>query len=56
MEWESLEAAASNQSKHLRLVDGLADFRDRIRARAETLDAAERLTVLRTFNFATEPS
>ena len=47
MELESLESAASNQSKYLRLVDGLADFRERIRARADTLNVAERQKILR---------
>ena len=46
-ELESLETTATNQSKYLRLVDGLADFRDRIRARADTLDVVERQKILR---------
>ncbi len=47
LELDSLEAAAADQSKYLRLVDGLADFRGRIRARAGTLDIAERQKILR---------
>jgi len=46
-ELESLETASANQSRYLRLVDGLADFRARIRARAETLDVVERQKILR---------
>ena len=43
----SLETAASDQTKYLRLVETLADFHTRLRARAETLDIAERQKVLR---------
>jgi site-specific DNA recombinase len=46
-ELESLETSAANQNKYLRLLDGLADFRGRIRARADTLDVAERQKILR---------
>ena len=46
-ELESLETAAANQNKYLRLVDGLADFRGRIGARADTVDVAERQKILR---------
>ena len=46
-ELESLETAAANQTKYLRLIDGLADFRGRIRARADTLDVVERQKILR---------
>ena len=46
-ELESLETAATNQTRYLRLVDGLADFRGRIRARADTLDVLERQKILR---------
>jgi site-specific DNA recombinase len=46
-ELESLETAVANQNKYLRLVDGLADFRGRIRARADTLDVSERQKILR---------
>ena len=46
-ELESLETAAANQTKYLRLVDGLADFRVRIRARADTLEVVERQKILR---------
>jgi len=47
LELESLETAAASRSKYLRLVEGLADFRGRIRARADTLDVAERQKILR---------
>ena len=43
----SLETAASDQTKYLRLVETLADFHARLRARAETLDVPERQKVLR---------
>jgi site-specific DNA recombinase len=46
-ELESLELATANQTKYLRLVDGLADFRDRIRARACTINVIERQKILR---------
>jgi site-specific DNA recombinase len=46
-ELQSLETAASDQTKYLRLVETLADFHTRLRARAETLDMAERQKVLR---------
>jgi site-specific DNA recombinase len=46
-ELESLETAAADRSRYLRLVDGLADFRKRIRERAETLDVVERQKILR---------
>ena len=46
-ELESLETAAANQNKYLRLVDGLADFRRQIRARADTLEVSERQKILR---------
>jgi site-specific DNA recombinase len=47
LELESLETAAASRSQYLRLVEGLADFRGRIRARADTLDVAERQKILR---------
>lgn len=46
-ELESLETTAANQTRYLRLVDGLADFRGRIRARADALDVLERQKILR---------
>jgi site-specific DNA recombinase len=46
-ELESLETAAANQNKYLRLVDGLADFCGRLRVRADTLDVTERQKILR---------
>lgn len=46
-ELESLETAAANQTKYLHLVDSLADFRGRVRARADTLDVVTRQKILR---------
>ena len=46
-ELQSLETAASDQTKYLRLVETLADFHARLRARAETLDMPERQKILR---------
>ena len=46
-ELQSLETAAGDQTKYLRLVETLADFHARLRARTETLDVAERQKVLR---------
>ena len=46
-ELQSLEVAAGSQTKYLRLVETLADFHARLRARAETLDVAERQKILR---------
>jgi site-specific DNA recombinase len=46
-ELQSLETAASDQTKYLRLVESLADFHARLRARAETLDVPERQKILR---------
>jgi site-specific DNA recombinase len=46
-ELQSLETAAAGQTKHLRLVETLADFRARLRARADTLNVTERQKVLR---------
>jgi site-specific DNA recombinase len=46
-ELESLETAAADQTRYLRLVHGLADFRARIRSSADTLDVVERQKVLR---------
>ena len=44
---QSLQAAASNHSQCLRLVETLADFRDRLRARVDTLEVTERQKILR---------
>jgi site-specific DNA recombinase len=46
-ELQSLETAASDQTKYLRLIETLADFHAQLRARGETLDVAERQKVLR---------
>jgi len=46
-ELQSLEAVAADQTKYLRLAETLADFRARLRQRAETLDIAEQQRVLR---------
>jgi site-specific DNA recombinase len=46
-ELESLETTTADQSKYLRLLDGLADFRERFRERADTLDIGERQKILR---------
>ncbi|HEY7578599.1 MAG TPA: recombinase family protein [Acetobacteraceae bacterium] len=46
-ELQSLETAAADQTKYLRLVQTLGDFRGRLRARAHTLDVAERQKILR---------
>jgi site-specific DNA recombinase len=46
-ELRSLETAAADQTKYLRLVETLSDFNTRLRARASMLDVAERQKVLR---------
>jgi len=46
-ELQSLEMAAGDQTKYLRLVETLSDFRARLRARANTLDVKERQKILR---------
>jgi site-specific DNA recombinase len=46
-ELQSLEMAAGDQTKYLRLVETLGDFRARLRARANTLDVKERQKILR---------
>jgi len=46
-ELQSLETAAADQTKYLRLVETLSDFNTRLRARADMLDVAERQKVLR---------
>ncbi len=43
----SLAEAATDQSKYLRLAETLVDFRSRLRARAESLEVAERQKILR---------
>src|ERR1035438_5465072 len=46
-ELQSLETAAGDQTRYLRLVETLADFHARLQTRAETLDMPERQRVLR---------
>jgi len=46
-ELHSLEMAAADQSKYLRLAETLADFRTNLRAKADTLAVTERQRVLR---------
>ena len=46
-EMELLETAAANQTRYLLLADTLADFRKKMRARAETTDVLERQKILR---------
>jgi site-specific DNA recombinase len=46
-ELRSLAAAATDETHYLRLVETLADFRTRLRLRAQTLDIAERQKILR---------
>jgi site-specific DNA recombinase len=46
-ELHSLETAAGDHTKYLRLVETLGDFRARLRARADTLDIVERQKILR---------
>lgn len=46
-ELRSLVAAATDETQYLRLVETIADFRTRVRARAQTLDIAERQKILR---------
>ena len=46
-ELQSLETAAADQTKYLRLVETLGSFRGRLRARADTLDVLERQKILR---------
>ena len=46
-ELQSLETAASDQTKCLRLIETLADFCARLRVRADTLDVPERQKILR---------
>ena len=46
-EVQSLETAAADQTRYLLLADTLADFREKIRARANTIDVLERQKILR---------
>jgi site-specific DNA recombinase len=46
-ELQSLETAAADQTKYLRLVQTLGDFRRRLRAGADTLDVPERQKIVR---------
>jgi site-specific DNA recombinase len=46
-ELQSLDTAAADQTKYLRLVQTLGDFRGCLRAHADTLDVAERQKILR---------
>jgi site-specific DNA recombinase len=46
-ELQSLETVAADQTKYLRLIETLGDFRGRLRARADTLDVVERQKILR---------
>ena len=46
-ELHSLEMAAADQSQYLRLTETLGEFRVQLRARADTLDVAERQKILR---------
>jgi site-specific DNA recombinase len=46
-ELQALHAAASDQEQYLRLIDGLAQFRERLRSRAETMDIMERQKIVR---------
>jgi site-specific DNA recombinase len=49
MELQSLHMAAEDQSRYLRVVETLDQFRDRLRANAEHLDIAERQKIVRLF-------
>jgi site-specific DNA recombinase len=46
-ELQSLETSAGDPTKYLRLVETLADFHARLRARADVLDVTERQKILR---------
>ena len=46
-EVESLETAAADQTRYLLLADTFADFCEKIRARANTIDVSERQKILR---------
>jgi site-specific DNA recombinase len=46
-ELQSLETVAADQTKYLRLIETLGDFRGRLRARADALDVAEQHKILR---------
>src|SRR5205807_3550646 len=49
MELQSLHMAAEDQSRYLRVVETLDQFRDRLRTHAEHLDMAERQRIVRLF-------
>src|SRR5206468_3901833 len=44
---QTIETAAVDQARYLRLSETLADFRTKLRARAETLDITERQKIVR---------
>ena len=46
-ELQAMDAAAADQERYLRLVEGLAQFRSRLRSRAETMDIMERQKIVR---------
>ena len=46
-ELQALAAAAVDQEQYLRLIEGLAQFRERLRSRAETMDIIERQKIVR---------
>lgn len=46
-EIQALELAAADQARYLRISETLADFRTRLRARADTLDVVERQQIVR---------
>jgi site-specific DNA recombinase len=46
-ELQALHAAASDQEQYLRLIEGLTQFRERLRSRAETMDIMERQKIVR---------
>jgi site-specific DNA recombinase len=49
LELQSLRMAAEDQSRYLRVVETLDQFRDRLRANAERLDIVERQKIVRLF-------
>jgi site-specific DNA recombinase len=49
LELQSLRMAAEDQSRYLRVVETLDQFRDRLRANAEHLDIVERQKIVRLF-------
>jgi site-specific DNA recombinase len=46
-ELTAMELAAADQSRYLQLTHALAEFRERLRVKAETMDMAERQRILR---------